>query len=125
MRRLPLVVAALLLSATEPALAAPGLVPEGWHEIPPSASEGSARVFISQDGEVRLVLGHLLAQPGDRDRLRFRDGETVTYERQVDRGWLCLAIARVTFSTAKATWLAEELAGISSNSCIRVKQRTA
>jgi hypothetical protein len=70
------------------------LVPEGWQEVTPSRAEGGERLFVSPDGKARLRLGHVIARRGqsgrDIDRLAFRDGESITYQR---RGGSWLAVS--------------------------------
>jgi hypothetical protein len=95
MRALALVTAILLLGPSGALLAGPrSLVPEGWREVTPSDAEGGERLFVSPDGKARLRLGHVLARRGqsgrDIDRLTYRDGETITYQR---RGGSWLAVS--------------------------------
>ena len=96
MRSLPIlpVVAALLSLTLANATAAPRpLVPEGWREVPASG-EGGERVFVSPNGVARLTLGHVPAHRGnqerDMDRLMYREGERITYQR---RGGSWLAVS--------------------------------
>jgi len=95
MRALSFVTAFLVLGPSGFMLAEPrSLIPEGWREVTPSRAEGGERIFISPDGKARLRLGHVLAGRGrlgrDIDRLTYRDGETITYQR---RGGSWLAVS--------------------------------
>jgi hypothetical protein len=95
MRVLPLATAILILSPSGSTLAEPrSLVPEGWREVAPPRAEGGERLFVSPDGRARLRLGHIVARReqfrGDIDRLTYRDGETITYQR---RGGSWLAVS--------------------------------
>jgi hypothetical protein len=95
MRMLSLATAVLILSPSGSTLAEPRpLVPEGWQEVTPSRAEGGERVFVSPDGKARLRLGHIVARRGqsgrDINRLSYRDGETITYQR---RGGSWLAVS--------------------------------
>jgi hypothetical protein len=95
MRALCLVTSVGLLGLASAAVAAPrSLVPEGWREVAPSASEGDLRVFVSPGGDARLRLGHVPAGRGNRgrdiNRLTYREGETITYQR---RGGSWLAVS--------------------------------
>ena len=95
MRACSLIVAFWILGAVEASTAAPrSLVPDGWRETTISGSEGGAREFVSPDGEARLRLGHRMAQRGnqadDLDRLMYRDGETITYQRR-GSSWLAVS----------------------------------
>ena len=91
MRAFLLVTAIWLLGTAQALNAAPrSLVPEGWREVTPSGSAGGERVFESPDGEARLRLGYVMARSGIRDRLAYRDGETITYQRQ-GRSWLVVS----------------------------------
>jgi len=95
MRKLCLVTAILILGSSGFVLAGPrSLVPEGWQEVAPSHAESGERVFVSPDGKARLRLGHVVARQGqfrrDVDRLTYREGETITYQR---RGGSWLAVS--------------------------------
>jgi hypothetical protein len=90
-----LVTAILILGSSGSLLAGPrSLVPEGWQEVTPSHAEGGERIFVSPDGKARLRLGHVATRRGqfgrDVDRLTYRDGERITYQR---RGGSWLAVS--------------------------------
>lgn len=94
MRAYHLIIALLVFSGVQTLTAAPlPLVPESWHEITPSDAEGRARVFVSPDEEARLRIGHMTATGNkyrDLDRLMYREGETITYQRR-GRSWLAVS----------------------------------
>jgi hypothetical protein len=95
MRVLSVATAILILGSSGSLFAEPrSLVPAGWREVTPSRTEGRERVFVSPDGKARLRLGHIVARRGqsgrDIDRLSYRDGETITYQR---RGGSWLAVS--------------------------------
>ena len=95
MRALFLITAVLVLGPSGSLPAEPrSLVPEGWQEVTPSQAEGGERIFVSPDGKARLRLGHVIARRGqfgrEADRLTYRDGETITYQR---RGGSWLAVS--------------------------------
>jgi hypothetical protein len=93
MRTLPIVTALIILTLANATGEPRPLVPEGWREVPASG-QGGERVFVSPNGVARLTLGHVPAHRSNRgrdmDRLMYREGERITYQR---RGGSWLAVS--------------------------------
>jgi hypothetical protein len=87
----------LLLAVTIPAPASakpvPSLVPEGWvQEL--ADPDTRTRRFVSRDGRSTLTTKQTVANrsnlAGDMDRIAFRQGEQITYQRR-GRSWIAVS----------------------------------
>src|SRR5688572_14092053 len=83
---------ALMVSAsTVNAQYSPGMVPEGWAEVPTPRTPG--RRFVSPDGDSWLVARVGRANRSVQkamDAIAYRDGEHITYQRR-GRSWIAVS----------------------------------